>query len=62
MTARFECHGARLSFDTGHDDYYRTGRHGCPDIANSPVWTTLTALVAENVQIHLMRLRVIVKC
>lgn len=26
--------------DPGHDDYYRTGRHDCPDIANSPVWTT----------------------
>jgi hypothetical protein len=25
--------------DPGHDDYYRTGRHDCPDIANSPVWT-----------------------
>jgi hypothetical protein len=29
---------AHLTLDVGHDDYYRTGRVGCPDIANSPYW------------------------
>jgi hypothetical protein len=29
---------AHLTLDVGHDDYYRTGRPGCPDIATSPYW------------------------
>jgi hypothetical protein len=29
---------AHLTLDVGHDDYYRTGRPGCPDIADSPYW------------------------
>ena len=29
---------AHLTLDVGHDDYYRTGRAGCLDIANSPYW------------------------
>jgi hypothetical protein len=29
---------AHLTLDVGRDDYYGTGRAGCPDIANSPYW------------------------
>jgi hypothetical protein len=29
---------AHLTLDVGHDDYYRTGRTNCLDIANSPYW------------------------
>ena len=24
--------------DVGHDDYFNTGRKGCPDIADQPIW------------------------
>lgn len=27
-----------LTLDAGHDDYYRTGRTDCIDIANNPLW------------------------
>lgn len=31
---------AHLMLDPGHDDYYDTGRPGCPGIESSPFWTT----------------------
>jgi hypothetical protein len=29
-----------ITLDPGHDDYYRTGRTDCYDIANSPLWAS----------------------
>jgi hypothetical protein len=32
--------GATIELDPGHDDYYRTHRADCPDIADNPAWTS----------------------
>jgi len=29
-----------IELDPGHDDYYHTTKADCPDIANSPAWTS----------------------